>query len=103
MSDSGLLRQAAWIGGVERTSNLWIEVFNPATGEVLGRVPDLGRDSAAEAVAAAREALPAWRGRTAKERSVLLRGWYDRVMAARSDLARLLTAEQGKPLAEAEG
>ncbi|MCA3737584.1 MAG: NAD-dependent succinate-semialdehyde dehydrogenase [Phenylobacterium sp.] len=103
MSDSGHLRQAAWIGGVERASNLWIEVFNPATGEVLGRVPDLGRDSAAEAVAAAREALPAWRGRTAKERSVLLRGWYDRVMAARSDLARLLTAEQGKPLAEAEG
>lgn len=78
-------------------------MFNPAAGEVLGRVPDLGRDSAAEAVAAAREALPAWRGRTAKERSVLLRGWYDRVMAARSDLARLLTAEQGKPLAEAEG
>ena len=103
LSGHGLLRQAAWIGGVERTSNLWIEVFNPATGEVLGRVPDLGRDSAAEAVAAAREALPAWRGRPAKERSVLLRGWYDRVMAARSDLARLLTAEQGKPLAEAEG
>ena len=103
LSGQGLLRQAAWIGGVERASNLWIEVFNPATGEVLGRVPDLGRDSAAEAVAAAREALPAWRGRTAKERSVLLRGWYDRVMAARSDLARLLTAEQGKPLAEAEG
>ncbi|MCA6234639.1 MAG: succinate-semialdehyde dehydrogenase (NADP(+)), partial [Phenylobacterium sp.] len=51
LSGQGLLRQAAWIGGVERTSNLWIEVFNPATGEVLGRVPDLGRDSAAEAVA----------------------------------------------------
>ncbi len=103
LSDPALLRQAAWIGGVERPGKAWIEVTNPASGQVLGRVPDLGAEDALAAVAAAREALPAWRGRTAKERSVLLRGWYDRVMAARSDLARLLTAEQGKPLAEAEG
>lgn len=103
LSDPALLRQAGWIGGVERTAAAGIDVLNPATGETLGRIPDLGRQGALDAVAAAREALPGWRARTARERSVLLRGWYDRVMAARSDLARLLTAEQGKPLAEAEG
>jgi succinate-semialdehyde dehydrogenase/glutarate-semialdehyde dehydrogenase len=97
------LRQAAWIGGVERDGTTWIPVTNPATGVRLGRVPDLGAGEALEAVAAARDALPAWRGLTAKARSVILRRWYDRVLDARSDLARLLTAEQGKPLAEAEG
>ena len=103
LSDLSLLREAAWIGGVERTSGAWIPVTNPATGVCLGQVPDLGAEAALEAVAAARDALPAWRGLTAKARSVILRRWYDRVLDARSDLARLLTAEQGKPLAEAEG
>jgi succinate-semialdehyde dehydrogenase / glutarate-semialdehyde dehydrogenase len=103
LSDPSLLREAAWIGGVERTSETWIPVTNPATGQVLGRVPDLGAEAALDAVAAARGALPGWRGLTAKARSVILRRWYDRVLDARSDLARLLTAEQGKPLAEAEG
>ncbi|MCA6285442.1 NAD-dependent succinate-semialdehyde dehydrogenase [Phenylobacterium sp.] len=103
LSDPGLLRQAAWIGGVERSCKASIEVTNPASGQVLGRVPDLGAEGTLAAVAAAREALPAWRGLTAKARSVILRRWYDRVMEAKSDLARLLTAEQGKPLAEAEG
>ncbi|MEI7573381.1 MAG: NAD-dependent succinate-semialdehyde dehydrogenase [Phenylobacterium sp.] len=103
LSDPSLLREAAWIGGVERTGEAWIPVTNPATGQVLGRVPDLGAEAALEAVAAAREALPGWRGLTAKARSVILRRWYDRVLDAQSDLARLLTAEQGKPLAEAEG
>ena len=103
LSDPGLLRQAAWIGGREREAEAWIEVTNPANGQVLGRVPDLGADAAQEAVSAARAALPAWRGLTARARAVILRRWHDRVMEARSDLARLLTAEQGKPLAEAEG
>jgi succinate-semialdehyde dehydrogenase/glutarate-semialdehyde dehydrogenase len=103
LSDPALLRQAAWVGGVERSGKAWIEVTNPANGQVLGRVPDLGADGAKEAVAEAKAALPSWRGLTAKARSVILRRWYDRVMEARSDLARLLTAEQGKPLAEAEG
>ena len=103
LSDPSLLREAAWIGGVERTGEAWIPVTNPATGQVLGRVPDLGAEATLDAVAAARGALPGWRGLTAKARSVILRRWYDRVLDARSDLARLLTAEQGKPLAEAEG
>jgi len=103
LSDPGLLRQAAWIAGAERTGRDWIEVTNPASGQVLGRIPNLGAEDAVAAVAAAREALPGWRGLTAKDRAALLRAWFDRVMAARADLARLLTAEQGKPLAEAEG
>ena len=103
LSDPGLLRQGAWIGGCERDGTTWIDVTNPATGQVLGRVPDLGAEAALDAVAAARGALPGWRGLTAMARSVILRRWYDRVLDARSDLARLLTAEQGKPLAEAEG
>ncbi|AWM78434.1 NAD-dependent succinate-semialdehyde dehydrogenase [Phenylobacterium parvum] len=103
LSDPGLLRQAAWIGGLERVGETWIEVTNPANGQVLGRIPDLGADAAQDAVAAARAALPAWRGLTARARAVILRRWHDRVMESRSDLARLLTAEQGKPLAEAEG
>jgi len=99
----GLLREAAWIAGGERSGTAWIEVANPAGGQVLGRIPDLGAGGAQAAVEAARAALPAWRGLTARERSVLLRRWHDRVQAARPDLARLLTAEQGKPLAEADG
>ena len=98
-----LLREAAWIAGGERSGTAWIEVANPAGGQVLGRIPDLGAGGAQAAVEAARAALPAWRGLTARERSVLLRRWHDRVQAARPDLARLLTAEQGKPLAEADG
>ena len=103
VKDLGLLREAAWIAGGERSGKAWIAVTNPATGARLGRVPDLGVAEAQEAVASARAALPGWRSLTARDRSVLLRRWHDRVMAARPDLARLLTAEQGKPLAEADG
>jgi succinate-semialdehyde dehydrogenase/glutarate-semialdehyde dehydrogenase len=98
-----LLLEAAWIAGGERSGTAWIEVTNPAGRQVLGRIPDLGAGGAQTAVEAARAALPGWRSLTARDRSVLLRRWHDRVMAARPDLARLLTAEQGKPLAEAEG
>ena len=103
VKDLGLLREAAWIAGGERSGKAWIAVTTPATGARLGRVPDLGVAEAQEAVASARAALPGWRSLTARDRSVLLRRWHDRVMAARPDLARLLTAEQGKPLAEADG
>lgn len=98
-----LLREAAWIGGADRGGSTWIEVVNPASGVILGRVPDVGADGTQAAVSAARAALPAWRGLTARARAVILRRWHDLVMERKSDLARLLTAEQGKPLAEAEG
>ncbi|MBP8812512.1 MAG: NAD-dependent succinate-semialdehyde dehydrogenase [Laribacter sp.] len=80
-----------------------LAVTNPATGAVLARVPKMGRAETRRALEAAEAAWPAWRHRTAKERAVILRRWFDLVTAHADDLAVILTAEQGKPLAEAKG
>jgi succinate-semialdehyde dehydrogenase/glutarate-semialdehyde dehydrogenase len=77
-----------------------IAVTNPATGAILAHVPRLGAAEVREAVAAAAAAMPAWAGETAKARSLLLRRWYDLILANQRDLAAIMTAEQGKPLAE---
>ncbi|MBN8999256.1 MAG: aldehyde dehydrogenase family protein, partial [Rhizobiales bacterium] len=87
----------AWVGEAV------IEVSDPATGQVIGRVPRFGADETAKAVDAASAAFGPWAARTAKERSRLIRQWYERIMAHRDDLAMILTSEQGKPLAEALG
>src|SRR3954464_14955857 len=87
-----------WVGAAKTQS-----VVNPATGGILGTVPDLGATQTNAASGAAERALPAWRAKTAKERSVILRKWFDLMMAAQDDLGQILTAEQGKPLAEARG
>jgi succinate-semialdehyde dehydrogenase/glutarate-semialdehyde dehydrogenase len=79
------------------------EVRNPADGGRLIEVANCGAADAQRAIDAAARALPAWRARTARERAVLLRKWFDLMMAAQEDLARLMTAEQGKPLAESRG
>lgn len=99
-----LLRGANLIAG------RWVEgdpsgiaVTNPATGETVAHVPRLGRAEAAEAIAAAAAAMPAWAALTAKARSVVLRRWFDLMMANQEDLARIMTAEQGKPLGESKG
>jgi succinate-semialdehyde dehydrogenase/glutarate-semialdehyde dehydrogenase len=98
-----LLREAAWIGGAWVTADAAIAVTNPATGRVLGSVPSLGAAEALDAVAAADAAFPAGAAKSAKERAGILRRWFELIMAHRDDLARLMTAEQGKPLAEAQG
>jgi succinate-semialdehyde dehydrogenase/glutarate-semialdehyde dehydrogenase len=98
-----LLREAAYIDGAWVTGAEEIAVLNPATGRPLGVVPNLGRAEAERATAAAAAALPAWRAKAGKERAAILRRWSDLMLAHKSDLARLMTAEQGKPLAEAEG
>ena len=85
----------AWVG----TPSL--DVLNPATGAVVGRVPDLGAEETRAAIEAAHAAFPAWSGLLAKERGAILRRWYDLQREHAEDLARLMTAEQGKPLAEA--
>jgi succinate-semialdehyde dehydrogenase / glutarate-semialdehyde dehydrogenase len=97
-----LLREAALVGG------RWIdagpdglEVFNPATGERVGRVPRLGASETNEAIAQAQATQPEWAAQTARERAVILRNWYDLVIANAAELAQILTLEQGKPLAEA--
>jgi succinate-semialdehyde dehydrogenase/glutarate-semialdehyde dehydrogenase len=101
----GLLRHQAWIGGqwVDAHKKSTFEVFNPANGEILGSVPDMGAIETEQAIAAAKKAFPAWRATTAKERGKILRKWFDLIMANIEPLAQLLTAEQGKPLFEARG
>ena len=90
----------AWTGADSGGS---IKVNNPATGEIIGSVPDMGAAEARRAIEAADRAWPAWRAKTAKERAVVLRKWFDLMMANQDDLGLLLTTEQGKPLAEAKG
>jgi succinate-semialdehyde dehydrogenase/glutarate-semialdehyde dehydrogenase len=80
-----------------------IDVDNPATGETVGTVPKLGRAETRQAIEAAERALPAWRKKPAKERAVIMRRWFDLMMANQDDLAKLMTTEQGKPLAESKG
>ena len=76
---------------------------DPATGAKLGTVPNMGADETRRAIVAANKAWPTWRAKTGKERSAILRRWFDLIMANQDDLARLMTMEQGKPLAESMG
>ena len=92
---------AALINGEWVTSAKTFAVTNPATGEEIATVPDLGAKEAAVAIDAASRALPAWSAKTAKERAVILRRWFDLITAETESLAQLMTTEQGKPLAEA--
>ena len=104
LQNPALLREAAPVGGrwIDANGN-GIAVTNPATSEVIGYVPDLGAIETLESIDAAQVAQMAWAARTAKDRSNVLRCWFDLMMANQADLARILTAEQGKPLAEATG
>lgn len=99
---SDLFRQQCYIDG-KWTGDPTVEVRNPATRGVIGRIPNLGRAETELAVAAAQAALPKWRALSAKDRAVIMRKWNDLMVTHQEDLARLMTAEQGKPLAEARG
>lgn len=105
LTDSTLLRTQAFIDGqwVDADNGATFAVTNPADLSPICSVAALGTAETARAVAAAEAALPAWRAKTAKERSVLLRKWFELMMANQEDLARLLSWEQGKPLAESRG
>jgi len=105
LNDPSLFRQQAYIEGewCDAHSGDTLAVTNPANGQTLGSVPKMGTDETREAIEAANRALPAWRALTAKERATILRRWFDLMMANQDDLARLMTLEQGKPLAEAKG
>ncbi|NOQ46537.1 MAG: aldehyde dehydrogenase family protein, partial [Desulfobulbaceae bacterium] len=100
-----LFRQQCFIDGqwVDSVSGNTIEVHDPATGVLLGHVPALNREEAAVAVIAAGAAWPAWKRLTAHERARMIRRWYELIIANQDDLAAIMTAEQGKPLAEAVG
>jgi succinate-semialdehyde dehydrogenase / glutarate-semialdehyde dehydrogenase len=101
--DSTLLRGQCYINGQWIDGERHIDVLNPATGQIIARVPKLGASETRQAIDAASAALPGWRAQTAKERAAILRKWFDLVIAHQDDLARIMTAEQGKPLAEAKG
>ncbi|OCJ08161.1 succinate-semialdehyde dehydrogenase (NADP(+)) [Rhizobium sp. AC44/96] len=105
LKDPSLFRQAALIGGewIDADPANAIEVNNPATGEIIGRVPKLGAAETKKAIEAARTAQKGWAARTAKERSGILRKWFELMIENKDDLGRILTLEQGKPLAEATG
>ena len=105
LNDSELFRQQAYIAGrwCEADNGTSFRVTNPATGEVLAQVPDMGAAETRRAIEAAKAAWPEWRRKPARERAVLLRKWHDLMMTNLDDLAALMTAEQGKPLAESKG
>ncbi|MHB8530473.1 MAG: aldehyde dehydrogenase family protein, partial [Caulobacteraceae bacterium] len=105
LSDPSLLRSDAFVDGdwMSARSKRRFAVTNPATAETLAEVADFDREDARGAIEAAARAFPHWRARTAKERAVILRRWCDLIIAHQEDLARLMTAEQGKPLAETRG
>ncbi len=105
IQDTALLRSQVFINGewVDADSGETQEVYNPATGECVGTVPKCGTMETRRAIDAAQKAFLDWRSKSAKVRSNLLRRWFDLMMEHQEDLARILTAEMGKPLAEAKG
>ena len=105
LKDSSLFRQQAYIDGawLDADGGETLKVNNPASNEILGTVPKMGATETRRAIEAAERALPAWRELTAKERSQTLRRWYELILENQEDLARLMTLEQGKPLAESRG
>ena len=102
LADSSLWKELGFIGGswAAADSGLTTEIRNPATGEVLGTVPVMGAAEARRAIEAAHAAMPAWAKKTAAERAKIMRRWFDLMLANVDDLAVIMTAEQGKPLAE---
>jgi len=105
LRDSKLFRQQCYINGVWSNADEGgtITVTNPANGEKLGTVPKMGAAETRRAIAAADAAFPSWRARTAKDRSAILRRWFELMLEHKQDLAMLMTAEQGKPLTESLG
>ena len=103
LKDPSLLKTDALINGQWLQGSSRFDVHDPATGAKLADVANLGTADAEAAIAAANAAWPAWRSKTGKERSIILRKWFDLLMANQEDLARIMTAEQGKPFPEAKG
>jgi len=105
ISDLNLLKQQCYIDGqwLNADDGATIDVTNPSNGDVLGTIPKMGTGETRRAIEAANAALPAWSAKTPKERSAILRRWFDLMMENQEELATIMTAEQGKPLSEARG
>ena len=100
-----LLRSTCFIGGkwIAADDASQMAVLNPANGKIIAEVANCGSSETTRAITAANEAWPAWRGLTAKQRAQILRRWFELILQNTEDLAQLITAEGGKPLAEARG
>src|SRR4051812_48917168 len=105
LADRTLLKSLSYVDGAFVTADggATFAVRNPATGELIAEVPDMGATETKRAIEAAHAALPAWGGLLAKERAKLMRAWFDLMIANQEDLATIMTAEQGKPLTESRG
>lgn len=103
LKDKSLFRQECYVAGEWVGSKETIGVTNPATGELIGTIPALGKTETAHAIKVAEAAQKIWAATPAKQRGIILRRWYDLMMQHQDDLGRIMTAEQGKPLAEAKG
>ena len=103
LKDPSLFKQQCYLNGQWIDGETTTAVTNPATGEIIGRVPQLGREQAAQAIQDANAAWPAWRKKTAKERANILKKWFDLMLENADDLALIMTCEQGKPVPEARG
>src|SRR4051812_14410318 len=104
LKDPSLLRMQGYVNGIwcDADSATTLTVSNPATGDIIGTVPNMGGEETRRAIQGAQEAWPKWRKKTAKERSAILRKWHDLMIDNTDDLALIMTTEQGKPLAEAK-
>jgi len=105
LKDATLFREDAFINGkwVKAKSGATFSVNNPATGDIIANVTNLNSEDAELAIAAAEQALSSWRSKTAKDRAMVMRKWFDLIIANTEDLAILMTLEQGKPLVESRG
>ena len=105
LKDSSLLKEHCYVNGcwLAADSGQTISVTNPATGQVIGAIPRMGTMETRRAIEAANGAWPAWRAKTARERGTILRRWFELLLENQEDLAIIMTAEQGKPLAESRG
>ena len=103
LKDAALLKSDAYVNGAWTKGAKTFAVTNPSTGEKIADVADLTGADTRAAIEAAQDAFPAWAKKTAKERAALMRKWFELIMANQDDLAAIMTAEQGKPLAETRG
>lgn len=105
LNELALFRHQAFVAGkwCDADHQQTSEILNPATLEIIGTVPNMGKAEAERAIEAAKEAWPLWKNKTAKDRSIILKKWFDLIISNADDLAFILTSEQGKPLAEAKG
>lgn len=105
LNELALFHQQAFVAGkwCDADHQQTSEILNPATLEIIGTVPNMGKAEAERAIEAAKEAWPLWKNKTAKDRSIILKKWFDLIISNADDLAFILTSEQGKPLAEAKG